>query len=573
MKLNNLFKKLLTLFFSIIILSATNTQTYPQKITSVEGITEYKLANGLEVLLFPDPSKPNINVTITYLVGSRLEGYGETGMAHLLEHMMFKGSTNHTNINKEESAHGAHYNADTWYDRTSYFETIPATEENFSWALDLESDRMVNSFIAAKDLKSEFSVVRNEFEMGENSPTNILEQRVLSTAYLWHNYGKSTIGSKEDIERVPAERLKVFYTKYYQPDNAVLMITGKIDEAKALRLVIKYFGSVPKPTRMLDESYTVEPVQDGERSVTLRRVGNVQVVACGYHIVSASHPDFAAIDILNTILTDKPSGRLYKALVETKKASDISSDEYALRDPGFVYFSANVLKEKSLDDAKNALLGELDSLSQKPVTSGEVERARNSLLNNFELRYRNSETISQAITEFIADGDWRLAFIYRDNLKKVTVDDVNRVANVYFKSSNRTLGEFIPEKNPDRAMIPSSPDVDALVKNYKGQQGLANAEAFDASPANIDKRTKTGTIAGGAKYALLTKTTRGSTVNATITLRFGDETSLMNKQMIAEFTAQMLRRGTQNKTYQQLNDTLDKLQSTVAIETWANGLQ
>jgi zinc protease len=243
----------------------------PEKITSVEGITEYRLANGMQVLLFPDASKPTITVNVTYKVGSRNEGYGETGMAHLLEHMVFKGSTKHTNIPAELTAHGASPNGSTWYDRTNYFETFAATDENLNWALDMESDRMVNSFIAEKDLKSEYSVVRNEFESGENNPSGVLMERILSTAYLWHNYGKSTIGSKEDIEKVPIQNLQAFYRKYYQPDNAVAIVVGKIDEAKTLALVNKYFGGIPRPSRVLDKTYTVEPQQDGERFVELRR--------------------------------------------------------------------------------------------------------------------------------------------------------------------------------------------------------------------------------------------------------------------------------------------------------------
>src|SRR6058998_1883877 len=180
---------------------------------TVEGITEYTLPNGLRFLLFPDSSKPTTTVNMTYLVGSRYEGYGETGMAHLLEHMVFKGSPQHTNIPQELTAHGARPNGTTSYDRTNYFETFSATDENLKWALDLESDRMINSFIADSALRTEFSVVRNEFEMGENDPASILEERIMSSAYLWHNYGKSTIGSKNDIERVPIKNLQAFYHK------------------------------------------------------------------------------------------------------------------------------------------------------------------------------------------------------------------------------------------------------------------------------------------------------------------------------------------------------------------------
>jgi zinc protease len=541
----------------------------PVKVTSVEGITEYRLSNGLRVLLFPDPSKQTITVNITYLVGSRVEGYGETGMAHLLEHLVFKGSKKHPNVAKELTDHGASPNGTTWYDRTNYFETFSATDENLNWALDLESDRMVNSFIAKKDLESEFSVVRNEFEAGENHPSRVLMERVLSTAYLWHNYGKSTIGSKEDIERVPIENLQAFYKKYYQPDNAILMVTGKIDEAKTLALVNKYFSPIPKPTRKLQESYTAEPVQDGERFVSLRRAGDVQSIGCAYHIPSGTHPDFVPLTILTEVLTNQPSGRLYKALIESGKASSQWGYSFALRDPGITYFSVDVLKEKSLDSARAVMLGVLDSIAIKQVTAEETERARNTLLKNFEEFYRNSEQIGLAMSEFMAQGDWRLAFIFRDNLKKATAEDVNRVARAYYKRDNRTVGTFIPDKTPDRATIPPPPDVQALVKDYKGQEALAQAEAFEASPENIDKRTKRGTIPGGAKYAVLSKTTRGNTVKATLTLRIGDESSLQHKAALAQLTAQMMRRGTQSKTFQQLNDTLDKLKASVYF--WGGG--
>lgn len=536
-----------------------------KKVTSVEGITEYTLPNGLHVLLFPDPSKPKITVNITYMVGSRMEGYGETGMAHLLEHLMFKGSTKHPHVPDELTAHGASPNGTTSYDRTNYFETFNGSDENLNWALSLESDRMVNSFVADKDLRSEYSVVRNEFESGENNPAAILEERVLSTMYLWHNYGKSTIGSKEDIEKVPIKNLQAFYKKYYQPDNAILLVAGKIDEAKALALVVKYFGGIPKPTRVLEQTYTVEPVQDGERSVMLNRIGDVQSIAVGYHIVAGSDKDYAAFDVLNDVLTNQPNGRLYKSLVKTELATGISADDPALKDPTWLYISADVLKDKSVEKAKDAMYKTIDELLTNPVTAEEVEKAKNKILNGFEQAYRSSEYIGLALSEFISQGDWRLAFIYRDNLKKVTADDVNRIVKAYIMNSNRTVGQFIPTANPVRATLPTQPDVTALVKDYKGQAALAQAEAFDPSPANIDKRTARGTIQGGAKFALLTKSTRGNTVEGRITLRLGDEKTLENKSTISSLTAAMLKRGTKNHTMAQINETLDKLSSNVSI--------
>jgi len=535
------------------------------KVTDVEGITEYTLPNGLQVLMFPDPSKPTITVNITYLTGSRMEGYGETGMAHLLEHMMFRGSTHHPNVKEELTAHGSNSNGTTSYDRTNYYEIFPASDESLDWALSMEADRMVNSFIADTALKSEFSVVRNEFESGENYPTNILMERVMATAYLWHNYGKAVIGSKEDIERVTAKILKTFYTKYYQPDNAVLLVAGKMDEQKTLQLICKYFGAIPKPTRVIAPTYTVEPPQDGERSVELRRVGDVQAVSCGYHIVSGSDDDYTAFEVLNEVLTGHPEGRLYHNLVESGLASSVWGYPYALKDPGFLYINADVLKTRSLDSAKDVMFATIKDIKTNPVTDKEVETAKNRLLKYFEENYRNSEYIGITLSEYIAEGDWRLAFLYRDRLKKVTADDVNRIAKTYLIKSNRTVGEFIPTEKPVRVTVPESPDVAKLVTGYKGQEALAQAEAFDPSPANIEKRTSRGTIKGGAKYALLSKSTRGNTVNAYITLHVGDEKTLENKSAIVSLTAGMLRRGTKNKTRAEINEALDKLSSSLYI--------
>jgi zinc protease len=426
-------KLLRNLFVAAAILFAgaaqSQTPSAPVKGAMVEGITQYTLGNGMRVLLFPDPSKATATVNVTYLVGSRHEGYGETGMAHLLEHMVFKGSTNHKNIPQELTSHGARPNGSTWYDRTNYFETFSATDENLKWALDLESDRMVNSFIADSSLKSEFSVVRNEFEMGENSPSGVLMERVMSTAYLWHNYGKSTIGSKEDIERVPILNLQAFYRKYYQPDNAVLLVAGKIDEQKTLALVNERFGKIPKPTRMLEAPYTVEPTQDGERYAELKRVGDVQVASCGYHIPSGAQEDYAAVQLLADILTDEPSGRLYKALVETKKATGGFGFSFELKDPGFMYFSYDVLKEKSLDDAKKTMLDILDNLGKNPITQAELDRAKNKFAKDFDQTYNNSNSVGLTMSEYIAQGDWRLWFLLRDRVAKVSVADVNKVVS------------------------------------------------------------------------------------------------------------------------------------------------
>jgi zinc protease len=543
------------------------------KVTSVEGITEYRLPNGLRVLLFPDQTKQTITVNITYLVGSRFESYGETGMAHLLEHMVFKGTPNHGNIPQELTAHGASPNGSTSFDRTNYFETFNATDENLNWALDLEADRMVNSYVARAALDSEMTVVRNEMESGENSPQRILIQRILASAYEWHNYGKDTIGARSDIENVGIDRLQAFYHKYYQPDNAVLTISGKIDEVKTLGLVAKYFGVLPKPQRTLPTIYTTEPVQDGEHTVNLRRVGDTQVVAAGYHIPAGSHPDFAAIDVLTQILSDSPSGRLHKALVDTKLASDVSGFTFQQKDPGLLYLSAEVSSANPMDPARDAFLSTIENSGKTTFTVEEVDRARTGLLKQIDLTMNSSNRVGLTMSEWIAMGDWRLFFLHRDRLRKVTPADVQRVAQQYLKPANRTLGFFQPTAAPDRAEIPATSDADvaAMLNGYKGDAKVAEGEAFDPSPANIESRTKRTIAKTGLSLALLPKKTRGEGVFASLTLRMGNLKALMNRSTAGSLTGAMLMRGTAKHTRQQLQDEFDKLKARVFVFGTATG--
>ena len=315
----------------------------------------------------------------------------------------------------------------------------------------------------------------------------------------------------------------------------------------------------------MQESHTVEPVQDGERSVQLRRVGDTKVVAAGYHIMPGSHPDYPAMDVLVELLTSEPAGRLYKKLVETKKASNQYGYTFSLKEPGFVYFATELLKDKSIDEAKNALLNTLDSVSINAPTKAEVERARAKLLKDVELQLRNTDRVGLALSEFIATGDWRLGFIYRDLLEKVSPADVQRVAAYYFKPSNRTVGLFTPDAAPSRTEVPLAPDIAKLVDGYKGRALIAQGEAFDATPANIDGRTKRIEQPNTIELALLPKSTKGNEVNARMTLRYGDIKSLANKGAISQLTASMLDKGTTTRSRQAIKDELDKLKAQVQV--------
>jgi zinc protease len=570
-------KKLLMLvclvsFAALNVVAQTAAPSVLKPVTQVEGVEEYRLPNGLQVLLVPDDAKPTTTVNLTYNVGSRHESYGETGMAHLLEHLLFKGTPRHPTVWAEFNKRGLRANGSTWLDRTNYFASLAANEANMGWYLDWLADSMTQSFIAKKDLDSEMTVVRNEMEMGENDPGRILFEKTLATMYQWHNYGNSTIGARADVEGVDIGRLQAFYRRYYQPDNATLTVAGKFDPAKVKALIAQHFGKIAKPTRVLPRLYTIEAVQDGERSITVRRTGGTPQLVAAYHTTPGAHPDQAAVELLTLVMGDTPSGRLHKQLTEKKLAASTWAWTPALHDPGFVALGVGLAPGQDVDAARTAMLATLESVAKEPITAAEVERARVKWLNAWEQQFTDPEQVGVAMSEAIAQGDWRLFFLLRDRVKAVTADDVQRVARERLAPANRTLGVYMPTDAPQRAPVPAAVDVAAQMKAFTPQAAAAAAERFDTSPTNIDARTQRGNLAGaaGAKFAFLPKTTRGNVVSATLTLRGGNLDAFKGQAEVSELMAAMLDKGTPQINRQQVQDRLDALRTTVSFGYNAN---
>lgn len=537
----------------------------PVKVAEVEGIVEYRLHNGLRVLLFQDPSQAHITVNITYFVGSRHEGYGESGMAHLLEHMVFKGTPKHPDILTPMEERGAAYSGTTWVDRTNYFETLPATDDNLSFAIGLEADRMVNSRIAKEDLASEFSVVRNEFERNENFAWRVLRERMNASAYLWHNYGKSTIGSKSDIERVPVEALRAFYKRYYQPDNAMLVIAGRFQPERALALVNQHFGAIARPERKLLPTYTDEPVQDGERTVILRRAGDVGMVGVMYHAVPGAHEDQVGFEALASMLTAEPSGPLYAALIKTGMATNLYGSAYPTADPGNILFMAEVPAGKPLEPVRDKLLAIVEGAGAETgryaLTDEHLRRFKSGARKDFTLMLSNSRRTAFELSDWAAIGDWRMMFINRDRRETLDLARVKRAAKSYLKRSNRTLGMYVPTKAPARVPDPEAPDVLALTRDYRGKAAMSVGEAFDSSLANVIARTQTATLENGMRLALIPKETRGDAVQLVFYIQTGSANDFRRLRTADSLVAPMLMRGTRKHTYKQLRDELDRLQT------------
>lgn len=546
-------------FVSLTVYAGPTLPTGVEKLTTVEGISEYRLQNGLHFVLFPDAAKPTVTVNVTYLVGSHQENYGETGMAHLLEHLIFKGSRNFPDPTRQFKARGFEINGSTWLDRTNYYLTFPASDDNVRWALAWSADAMVNSFIARKDLDSEMTVVRNEFEMGENDPASVMLKRTQSLLFDWHNYRNNTIGARSDIENVRIDNLQAFYRKYYQPDNAVLTVAGKFGEARAVRMIADTFGKLPRPRRVLARPWTVEPTADGERQFVIRRKGEVQLVTLAYRTPSSLHPDTDALDLASEVLGDTPNGRLYQALVRPGLATEVFVYSADTREPGFVVFGAMVSKNGDPARVRDTMIEAIEGgFARAGTTQVELARAVEQARTNYERALADPQEFAVMLSEYIALGDWRLFFHARDQLDRLQPEQLDAAAGRYFVRDNRVLGTFLPEDSPQRAVIPQAPSAAQLLADFRPRETGDVGEAFDPSYENLDRRTLLRAF-GDLKVALLPKRNRGQTVSVAMNFRWGNESSLQHRHLAGTLAIAMLTRGTSQLNRQQIADEITHL--------------
>ena len=423
-------------------------------VQSASGFDEYQLkSNGLRVLLREDHSVPITNVMVTYHVGSRNEATGYTGATHLLEHLMFKGSKRFNKKNGREiwsmlETKGARVNATTWYDRTNYFAVVPSTCVEDTIAI--EADRMRGAFIREKDRVAEMTVVRNEYERGENNPLEVLNKQIWAAAFVAHPYHHETIGWRSDIEQVPIERLKAFYNTFYWPNNATILIVGDIETSRALSLIKKYFGPVPASPRMIPDVYTTEPLQEGERRVTVRRAGETRIVGIGYKTPPGLHSDTYALEVLAQILADGKTSRLW-SLVDGGRATEVAPWYFPMRDPGLFILYAFLTPGTAHADIERVIQEEIERVRRRGVTREEVEKAKARVLADSAYRQDGFEKLADAVNESIAIGDWRFYLNFTERIRAVSLEDVMRVAVMYFTEDQRTVGWFVPKLQSRRS--------------------------------------------------------------------------------------------------------------------------
>ncbi|WP_431050993.1 M16 family metallopeptidase [Roseateles sp. L2-2] len=541
----------------------------PGLVREFAGISEYRLANGLQLLLLPDETMSTASVDIVYRVGSRHESAGEYGMAHLLEHLLFKGTPTHPKIYEILGRRGVRANARAGADVTRYMARFNADPATMDTVLEIEADRMVNSLVARSDLDSEMTVVRNEYESGENDFMAVLRKRVLGVAYDWHNYGHATIGLRSDIENVPIERLKAFYGRYYRPDNAMLIVGGRFDPQAVLARVTSLFGPLEVPGDPLPRTYTVEPAQDGERSVVVRRIGGQPTLMAHYHAPATTHPDAAPLLVLELMLSEAPGGPLHRELIVTGLASAAGAIGFRRAERGGLGVVALLPPGGDPVAVEARLLDLLEGRAGPAFDESQLAR----VLAGANEWSRELMTRPEALIDEIADegaADWRLPFLLMSEVATVTLDDIERVRRTYLRPANRTLGRYLPTEQVERVDIPDAAPPTVRLAGLKAPPTVAAGERFDPTPALLATRTTTRRLPSGVELITLAKRTRGDKVVLRMDLRWGGREDTFRHRG-SDMVGDLLLEGSLTMPRQALQDKLRTLGAHVSLTSGDQG--
>ncbi len=539
----------------------------------MQGVTEYRLANGMQVLLAPNDLQTRAYVNLVVKAGSAVEGFGESGMAHLLEHMVFKGTPTTRDPMKEFAERSLSFNGTTNLDRTNYFASMNPDKENLHWYMGWLADAMTNSFISKADLDKEMTVVRNEFESAASSSERAVWQARMALAFPNHGYGRPTIGNRSDIENVSIERLQAFYKTWYRPSNMVLVVSGRFDPVAALAQIQTVFGGLKNPTSSLPLLYTREPVQDGVRESVIRRVGTEVGTLMGWRGAPRAHPDDAVLDVIASALANKGGGRFKTEIERLGIGSQIYAGHNSMLQYGLFDVGLRLKNPSDLDQVQAVLLKHIADIAKTGVTAEELKQAQTAGATAFEESRRSASSLGASLAESAANGDWRLAFWYQDNLNRVSIADTSRAAQSYLVDANRVRVSFIPDNQPLRAPDPLAESLQNYVaKPAAGAQSqLTPLERFEPTIAAIDQRAVRVQLKGGTRMAILARPAVGDAISGTLRLRWGN-LEAMRGLGAAPYLGGLLMKGTTSRSERQIKDELDQLQSRLFINAGTDGL-
>lgn len=519
----------------------------------VGGIKEFTMtSNGLTVLIKEDKTAPVATFMVTYRVGSVNEATGHTGATHLLEHLMFKGSKNYKNGKADVilDSIGARTNATTWTDRTNYFGTLPS--KHLETIIKIEADRMRGAIIVEEDRQSEMTVVRNEFERGENSPQRVLDQHIWSMAFQAHPYHHSTIGWKSDIENMPIEKLKEFYDIYYWPNNATVSIVGDVDTKEGLALVKKYFGKIRRSKHEIPTVYTTEPEQEGQRRVVLNRAGQQGVVGVAFKSPPAADKDMAPMIVLGEILGSGKNSRFYKQITDKGLVTSISASPSKFKYEGLFEIYASLTPGTKHEKVEELILEVLEEVKDSGVKEKELQKAKTKLITSRLFSQDGSYAIASGLNEAIASGDWTLYTSYEEKIKKVTLADIKRVANKYLVTQKSTVGYFIPEVSTGGGLLKGA----SAHRHHNGPYYFKKEEDLKEAGGFFQKGVEFSEPTEGVFLYTLKRGKGVVTLNGSM---LGGYNYAEQKQQVPSLVVSMLDQGTTNKTKFQISDELESV--------------
>ncbi|MDN3724157.1 pitrilysin family protein [Aequorivita sp. SDUM287046] len=564
---------LLSLFAVQLSAVAQTTNSKFKKVQELEGVEEFLYTpNGMKILLVQDNAAPVVTVQMVYMVGSKHEVPGNTGSTHLLEHLMFKGTEKFnkkkgTSIDAELTRYGAQMNATTWNDRTNYYETIPS--DKIELAIEIEADRMRNLLLLKEDKEAEMTVVRNEFERGENNPNSLLSKEIWATAYMAHGYHHSTIGWKSDIENMPMQVLRDFYDTYYWPNNAWLTVVGDFQEENLFELVDNYFGKIPKATNAIPQTYTEEPPQYGPRKITVSKAGETSVISVAYKIPGTLHADVPALVVLAEALGSGPSSVLNKEFVDSGLTYYAFASASQFAENGLFSVNLGFDPSKNSEEMNAKLLETLEKVKKEGIPQTDIDRIIANLNAQTILGRDGSGSIASELTEYIAGGDWTDYINESKKLAKVTAADVARVANTYLIADQSTTGYFIP-KSSGSNMESAEGEAKRAVETggkyfYRNPEMFVNTSTFIASEEKItvsdksvaNEEFKRKTVAG--IDVISKKTGAKGFVTVAASFPIGDYFDGKNNEMVPTLTTSMLSKGTTKNDKFQFSQKLEKL--------------
>ena len=561
-----------------------------ERLDSRGGITEYRLrSNGMNILLSPNHAAPVITFEVVYHVGSRDEAPGSTGSAHLLEHLLFNKST--ANFGKANgkrtfqevlSEAGADFgstNMTTWFDRMTGYSTLPA--DRLELAMQIEADRLGRALLLDSERQPEMSVVRNEYEIGENNPEEALDKAVIGAAIVAHPYHWSTIGYRSDIEGVSTAKLREHYEHFFHPDNSTAILVGDFDTQAALAMFAREFGAFPKSATPIPKVITQEPPQEGERRVVVRRPGQVGLVELAYLRPGALDPDFVVLDVLQAILGTGVNSRLYQALVEPGITTDVSVANFTLRDPYPFTVTATVATGVDPQRAEDTVKAALAKVAREGVTDDELRRAASQIEVSVIRSRDGTYPFASSLGEAVASADWKWFVGYIDAIRQVTAADVKRVAAKYFVPDHATVGWFVPLSGEAAAAatITTAPAARAVgAEAGKGETSATGSTAMSSPPPaggptsaarTFAQRTLHRELRNGIVLDIVENHAL-PTVAIQASVRAGGMAAPAGKPALPALTAMMLNRGTRSTDKRAITERLDRVGAQLDISSGPN---